>query len=421
MKPITAPKVIKLSQKEYDIEVSNKSTAPSVFVNIVIDNILKLNKAETKVALSICAILGTKFYDVPKSKDVFYTKIRKPILIKYGKESKEYIQSLELMKITKEERTKLTVDYKKKVKDANKERKTYYSEDLIGVIEETKDTEDWATEAIGLMMASGTRPIELLDKNKFKPDPSKGKNYVIVSGIAKKRKGKEDVVTSRPIIGYTAIQFIQAVDDFRDSISDRELFIQSGSDEGQLKKSNVALISSRLSKYFPNDPEITPKTLRKLYGNLAHALYGGTSNLNVFLGEVLGHDESDQQTSFSYSTVRVIIGSKKSNSDNANMGSPELEVKQESLEKKNEMLENELKNMNTRLDEFGATIGKSAPCKPNPKNLTDEKKKQIVRNTIDRMVKDGESISQEKVICASGISWRITRAVVSEYKKGLIA
>jgi len=57
LKPITAQKVIKLSQKEYDVEVSvNKATAPSVFVNIVIDNILKLNKAETKVALSLCAI-----------------------------------------------------------------------------------------------------------------------------------------------------------------------------------------------------------------------------------------------------------------------------------------------------------------------------------------------------------------------------
>lgn len=420
MKPITKEKVIKLSEKEYNVVVSNKSTAPSIFTNVVVDNILKLNKTETEVTLSLLSRLGTVFYDIPKSRDVFYTKIRKPILQKYGNNSKEYIETLELMKITKEERTKLNKDYKAKIKSANKDRKTYYSEDLICIIEETKDNEDWATEAIGLMLASGTRPVELLDRNKFKIDP-KRKEWIIVSDIAKKRENKKDAVTSRPIIGYTGKQFINAVSDFRESISDRELYIQEGSDKGQLKKSNVALISSRLKKYFPNDPEITPKTLRKLYGNLAHALYGENSNLNVFLGEVLGHDENDQQTSFSYSTVRVIIGNNTSNSDNSNfkLCSPELEVKQESLDKKNEMLENKLQKMGSRIDEFGLTIGKSIPCKPNPKNLSIEKKEQIVRDTIKKMVENGEKISQDRVICNSGINWRVTRKLVTEYKKGI--
>ena len=84
------------------------------------------------------------------------------------------------------------------------------------------------------------------------------------------------------------------------------------------------------------------------------------------------------------------------------------------------MLENKLAQMNTRLNEFGTTIGKSAPCNPNPKNLTDEQKKQIVKETIEQMEKDGIKLSQERVICQSGISWRISRGVLSEYKKGLI-
>ena len=420
MKPITKTKVLKLSKKEYNYSPTDekKATAPSIFVNVVVDHVLKLNKTETQVALSLLSKLGIAFYDVPKSRDVFYTKLRKPILEKYGKASPQYIQTLELMKITKEERTKLNKDYKAKVKSANKDRKTYYSDDLIGIIEETKDDEDWATEAIGLMLASGTRPVELLDRNKFKVDP-KRKEWVIVSDIAKKREGKKDAVTSRPIIGYTGKQFIDAVADFRESISDRELYIQSGSDKGQLKKSNAQILGRRAKELFPNDPEITPKTLRKLYGNLSHALYGGTSNLNVYLGEVLGHDENDQQTSFSYSTVRVILGNKKSNSDNANLGNPELEVKTESLEKKNEMLKSELKQVNERLDAFADKIGESKPCKPNPRNLSVEKKEQIVRDTIKKMVENGEKISQERVICASGVGWRVTRGLVGEYEKGL--
>lgn len=416
MRPITKDKVIKLSEKEYDVDVSDKATAPSIFVNVVVDHILKLNKTETKVALSLLSKLGIAFYDVPKSRDVFYTKLRKPILEKYGKDSPQYIQTLDLMKITKEERTKLNKDYKAKIKSANKDRKTYYSEDLIGIIEKTKDDEDWATEAIGLMLASGTRPVELLDRNKFKVDP-KRKEWVIVSDIAKKREGKKDAVTSRPIIGYTGKQFIDAVADFRESISDRELYIQKGSDKGQLKKSNAQILGRRAKELFPDEPEITPKTLRKLYGNLSHALYGGTSNLNIHLSEVLGHDPEDTQTSFSYSTVRVIMGNKKSNSDNANLGNPQLEVKTESLEKKNEILEDKLKQVNERLDKFADTIGENKPCKPNPRNLSIEKKEQIVRDTIKKMVENGEKISQERVICASGVSWRIVRPIVNSIKK----
>lgn len=314
MDPITNEKVFNLSNKEYSVKASVRATAASVFLNTVMDNILNLNKTETKEALKIISILGSRFYNVLKSKDIFYTKIRKPILTKYGKESKEYKQALDLMKITSRERTKLNVDYNKKTRANNKDRKTFYSENLLDVIEETKDAEDWATQAVGLMLSSGTRPIELLDKNNFTPDPT-SKKWVLVSGIAKKREDKQDVVVSRPIIGYTAIEFIKAVNNFRNKISNRKLYIETGSDKGQLKKSNVALIHSRIKHLF-TDPDITPKTLRKLYGNLAHLLYGGTDNLNIFLSEILGHSDSDNQTSFSYSTLRIVKGNEKNNSDN---------------------------------------------------------------------------------------------------------
>jgi len=414
MRPITRDKVVDLSENEYKVDVSYKTTAPSVFTDIVAGNILKLKNNEMKVALSLLAKLGIKFYDNITSRDMFYSKIRKPILDKYGKEKDEYKQTLELMKITKAQRTKLNTEANKKVRQANKTRKTYYSEDIINVIQETKDSSDWATEAISLMLASGCRPIELLDKNTFKVD-RKQKDWVIVGNIAKKRQGKQDTTTSRPVIGYTAQGFVKAVADFRESISDRELYIDKGANKGQLKKANVSLISRRLKKYFPD--EITPKTLRKLYGNLSHLLYGGTSNLNIWLGDVLGHDEKDKNTSFSYSTLRVVLGNKDKNSDNANMGNPELEVKTEILNKKSEMLKTQLEKMNERLDNFGTKIDEcDKPCKPNKRNLTTEKKEQIVKDTIERMVKDGMKISQERVICESGISWRITRGVVSEWK-----
>ena len=139
MKPMTTEKVMKLSAKEFKYFPPNpqRATIPSVFVNVVFENISKVPKKDISVVLSLCAVLGKKFYDVPKSRDVFYSKIRKPILEKYGYGSPEYEKTLDLMKLTKDERTKLKTDYGKKIKKENKERKTYYSEDLINVIEET--------------------------------------------------------------------------------------------------------------------------------------------------------------------------------------------------------------------------------------------------------------------------------------------
>lgn len=374
MRPITAEKVVGLTEKKYDnIKISDRPTAPSVFTNVVVDNILKLNKTETKLALSLICKLGIIFYELPKSRDVFYTKIRKPFLQKYGKDSPEYIQTLDLMKITKEERTKLNKEYKAKVKKSNKNVKTYYSKDLMDIIEKTKNNDDWATQAVGLILASGTRAVELLDKNNFKVDPKRKDNWIIVSNIAKKREGKKDFVTSRPIVGYTAREFIDAVADFRKSISNRKIYITEGTEKGQLNKSNTQLLGKRAKELF-NDPEQTSKTLRKLYGNLSHALYGGDSNLNIFLGEVLGHDPEDFQTSFSYSTVKVVKGN-----------APKIEQEEE-------------------------------PKNPNIKMLTIEQKEKIVHDTIKKMVKNGEKISQDKVSQKSGISWRIIRPIVNSYK-----
>jgi hypothetical protein len=382
MSPMTTEKVLKLSEKEFKYQPinANRATIPSVFVNVVIKNILEVPKKDIHLVLSLCEILGRTFYDVPTSRDIFYSKLRKPILEKYGYRSPEYEKTLDLMKITKDERIKIKKDYGKKIKTANKERKTFYSEDLINVIEKTKDNADWEDTAIGLMLASGCRTVELLDKNTFTADP-KQKEWVTVSDIAKKREGKKDFTTSRPIIGYTGKDFIDAVTELREKLSEKELYIEEGSDAGQLKKSYSRLIGVRLKNYFPNDPKITPKTLRKLYGNLSHVLYGGTSNLNIWLGGVLGHDEEDLQTSFSYSTLIVIIGS-----------NPELDVK-------TEILQTPQKRENIT------------------KNMTDDKKVELVKKTIAQMVKDGKKISQESVGRESRVGWRTVRPVLAEWNK----
>ena len=419
MKTITADKVADLTEKNYpSIKIyESKSTAPSIFVNVVQKHILKVPAKEREKLYTACNKLGKVFYDVPKSRDQFFTKIRKPILQKYKKGSKEYNQSLDYMKLEKKERDELNKDSKSKVKKANKNRPVYYSEDLMNIIEETKGSADYATEAIGLMLASGCRPIELFDKNKFKPTPELGNNWVEVLNIAKKQEQKKDYTTKRPIIGYTANQFIKAISNFRKKVPRDKtgLYITEGSDKGQLKKKYGQKISRVMNeKYFSRNE--TPKMLRKLYGNLAHLLFAPTSNLNIFLGEVLGHDEEDQNTSFSYSTVRVLIGNKDANSENSNIPDPESKVETERLTKRNDILQEEIKKLTERVDNQDEKLNINSPCKPNLRNLSNAEKEKRVKETIQKMVQQGQKISQERVSCVSQVSWRICRGLVREWK-----
>ena len=248
--------------------------------------------------LPILEALGVKFYDSITSRDVFYTKIRKPILVKYGKTSLEYRECLELMKITKEQRIKVNEDYRQKIKNKNKAPEIFYTKDILTIIEKCHHHDDWAIQTIGLMLAYGGRLSEILYKNEFKV---KSNNYIIVSNIGKKREDKKDVVCIRPVIGYTSQEFINIVKQLRNSLTN--ILIVKGNDKGQLNKRYSKTIKEKMYELFNKD--YNPSLCRKLYGNLSHLLYGHNQNLNVWLSEVLGHDKNDLTTSFSYSTISV--------------------------------------------------------------------------------------------------------------------
>jgi hypothetical protein len=409
MKPINKEKVLDLSTSEFKIKDPDaKATAPSILTNVVIDNILKVSKTDIRVVLSLLSVLGTKFYEKIKSRDVFYTKIRKPILEKYGKESNEYKQTLDLMKITKEQRTELNKNYNKMVKDRNKDPDIFYSKDILNIIEKTRDDPDWAKQAVGLMIAYGGRPVEVISMNTFKIDKNK-KNYIIIENIAKKRADKKDTVGHRPLIGYKPKDFIVAVNDLRDKLKDKKIFIETGSDKGQMQKSvsnNIKKSMAVLFQGLVSPSKIKASLCRKLYGNMSHLLYGGHINLNVWLGDVLSHDSEDKATSFSYSTVKVLEGTQESQKDKKTEIS---ELKEEKVK-----MEERLDTLTYDLEECKNEL-KEKPVKT-MRNIDYDKKITIVNDTIDKMVEDGVKLSQDSVILRSGVGWRIVRVVLAEYR-----
>ena len=222
--------IVKKDVIAFDYIPDSKATIPSIVLHIVINNILNVPKNEMPIILPILQYLGVRFYDSITSRDIFYTKIRKPILVKYGRASPEYKQSLELMKITKEQRLQLNEDYRQQIKDKNKAPEIFYTQDILTIIEKCKYDEHWAIVTIGLMLAYGGRLSEILYKNEFDIQS----NNIIVKNIGKKREDKKDVVCIRPVIGYTPEEFIYNVKELRNSLSN--VLITEGNDKGQLKK-----------------------------------------------------------------------------------------------------------------------------------------------------------------------------------------
>ena len=219
-------------------------------------------------------------------RDVFYTLLRQPVILKYGRNSPEHKETY-TFKITRDERECLNTDKIKKVKNNNKTPVVYKINKILSVIDNGQSGHNTWGRYISLLLSCGSRPAELLI-NHFEIDNDL-KGNVLVSNLSKKRNNKCFTV-SRPIIGYSPDEFINQVCIMKDLLNNK------------LSRSNLQSIQTQLKKYFNED--VKPSTLRKLYANACYLMYG-SGNINVFISGILGHDGNDILSSFHYSTVSV--------------------------------------------------------------------------------------------------------------------
>lgn len=198
--------------------------------------------------------------------------------------------------ISHEEKKKRVDEYNKKNVDMNKNPIHIDFDNLRDTLKELVDDKHVYKRGIGLLIASGLRPVELMCKAEFKID-NENKNNVIVGNLAKKRKGMPDSRT-RPIIGLTPKQFINEVKIFRDDVGNPDC-----------KAERVARgLQRAFNKEFP-DLSKKGRYLfsRKLYSELAFQLYAPKNlknNKPLYLSEILGHREGDVQTAQSYSWIQ---------------------------------------------------------------------------------------------------------------------
>jgi len=387
-----------------DNKYKNKESGASALIQYAIDNIDKYQVDDLRAIFPKLNTILTALYPNKITRNIYFSKIRKPISNKYGLNSEEYKVSQDLIKITKAEKKAITEDYNIKVKEKNRDRQVFYTEDVLEVMYKMLAANHWADQALGLLICCGARPIELLVKNKYAP-VGDAEMWVHIENLAKKRGDKQDDTVNRPLIHLNCAEFIERVNKVR---NDEDFKSKKALDKhGHLSQNVDKILNYHLEKYeiFAND---NASILRKVYANLAYSLYADPikTNLNVFLSDTLGHDRSDIATASSYSTVVVVPRAKERDNAQIINAIDELRgtaraIREDVDELKDEMKEPEIIRPPVQM------------------NRTDEEIKELLRQTLTQMQANNVNITNVNLRKYSRLGSKQVNKYYKDLKKEL--
>ena len=200
------------------------------------------------------------------------------------------------------ERAGLVNTYQAKITAKNKDKiqvdENEIYEKMKKLITSKNPYERW----IALLLATGARPVGLIEKNKFSLIEDKPA-WVRVDNLAKKRDTQKKNWTIRPVVLFEPADVIKAIKKLRSDFKNKVIISHSG----KLSSDKNDTLNKTVVAQFPwlKDNPNKSSFLRKLYADLAWKIYGDKKygSHQTFVAEILGH--SGWMTSFSYTTVNV--------------------------------------------------------------------------------------------------------------------
>lgn len=251
----------------------------------------------------------------------FSTDVRKPIFTKYGRGSELHKLAKSKAKISYAEKGKVIDRAHKQVILKNSDRIEFTSSQILDLIRECNVSPNAYKRAIGLLLASGARPIELFDKSEFsayKPenpeDLGNNPNWITQNKLAKKRE--VETAATKPLIFLTVNQFLESLEFVREELeAEHDLLVTRS---GQLDQKVGAKANKVMKELFVGSPKITLYACRGFYSNLSYYLYGrfGTflganPSLAIWVNQVLGHKAQDLNTANHYTNFDLIDARKE--------------------------------------------------------------------------------------------------------------
>ncbi len=308
------------------------------FIPWAVEKIPKTKLEKALIAINNCyAVL----YPNLRTLDSILTKDVRGVLSKfYGKGSKEHMMSKKLVKISYKDKANLIAENIERVRENIADSPEYNSEIVLSAIKDGILSNDPFERIMSLLLASGSRPIELIERANYFPSPQDGPNWVFQDYVAKRQT--DEIGVTKPIIYFTADQFIEHLKKIRTDLHKKyKTFTDK---KGELTSTITGPLNRAAKSVLRYQDKATPKTARSIYGELSYDLYESTTKRfgpspqrPVWKNEVFGHAKDNIHTAENYTTVKL----------RTNKALPEeIAIKQEILEKKVESIEERLEEQN---------------------------------------------------------------------------
>jgi Telomere resolvase len=236
-------------------------------------------------------------YPNQNSSEMFFTKLRKSIIDRFGDGSQIYRLSIKNMGLSPAERTERGKNYIAQVAERNEKRgemEPIYVDDILKTIAIYKTDRDPFKRAMAVLIATGMRGTELFKVSTIKKIND---SEIEILQLAKSRPGKKSV---RPLIEMEADEVVSSVKFIRDNLN------TSGTNE-QVE----ARLNPRLNKVFKDIINMTSHKARYIYANVAYKLFAESKKIpyESYLGKILSHESA--QSTKSYLAINLEEGESK--------------------------------------------------------------------------------------------------------------
>lgn len=301
-----------------------KETIPNYYNTSLLTAVKELvaKKHSEKTLLEMLQLafpLLNAYYTVRSTLSVKLSEIRK--IIKANHPEAVYKKSThdEYFNLPEEERNTLKTNYSNKVMARNTDLIQIDPTKSLSKLQDLVNSDKPYEIGILLMGVSGSRPVDLFKNIIEKVDA----NHIKFSNLSKKRKNDKFSVV-RPLLILNSDEFIKKLDQFKEYFDDKIIF----EEEGRLSPNIITGMSKVIKKRFPElmiDGQ-TGTMMRKLYAVLSYEFLADKkkTNFNVWIKNVLGHD--DLTTSFSYSTINLAEEKEEKDEEKKDEETPTVEV-----------------------------------------------------------------------------------------------
>lgn len=336
--------------------------------------------------------------------NVFTNDVRQPVFKRWpdvdGENSIQYVLAKEMVALPDDIKGKLLKDASDKVEAKNRDYDVVDADEIYKIIKDNIVSTNPFRRAIALLLASGSREMELFATSTYKPItvPSGEKNWIIQGNVSKK-KGVE-VSVKKPVLYFTAEKFVEEVESMRSSINEKYKNIVV---DGKLSSSVSTAGNKAAHEIFKNRKGFTMHVCRKIYAHMSYDLYesketihGKGTTLSFWIASVLAHE--GQKAVANYSHIKL---KHKLNTTEVPAKTEELITKVEELEErldtlnidqqderplpsvivKNSKAENQMKKVDTIFKQYVTAHGGAEPNQTRMEQLA----KQVAPRRIIRL------------------------------------